>query len=249
MTNKESNYVKTVERSLEIVDALQECDGARVTELAEYLDAPVSTVHAHLQSLKRNRYVAQEGDTYHVGLRFLTRGGYARKRKAEYSMAGDLVDELARETGEQAQFATEEHGRAIHLYKGLGDRAVKLESPIGKESFMHASAAGKAILAHLPVERIEAIIDEWGLKPLTEQSITDRDELFEELETIREQGYSINDEETHDGLRAIGVPVKESEHQVLGAFSISGPKVRLELRTESLDVLRGAANELEFNIS
>lgn len=56
-------------------------------------------------------------------------------------------------------------------------------------------ATGKAVLSQLPREEVESIIDKWGLPMMTENTITDREALFEDLATAREQGYSINNEE------------------------------------------------------
>jgi DNA-binding IclR family transcriptional regulator len=60
--NRERRTIKALERSLEIIDAIRELDGARVTELAEYLGYPASTVHSHLATLRDNEYLTKEGD-------------------------------------------------------------------------------------------------------------------------------------------------------------------------------------------
>lgn len=243
--------IESVERSFEIVDAVQELDGARVTELANYLDLPPSTVHSHLKTLESCRYLVKEGDIYQIGLEFLVRGGYARIRKAAYKMAFDTVEELATETEERAQFIVEEHGRGIYLHTATGSHAVQVNSRIGGVSYLHASAAGKAILAHSPESKRDEIIDKWGLRRFTDNTITDRRELEEELQTIRNRGFSFNEEESIEGLRAVGAPVLDASGQIVGSFSVSGPTNRMKgdwFDSEIPDLLLGAANELELNI-
>lgn len=252
MANNNTGRIEAVERSLRIIDAVQELNGARVTELADYLDLSPSTVHGHLKTLEHHRYLIKEGDVYHIGLEFLNRGGFARNRNTAYTMAFDLVSELANTTEERAQFIVEEHGRGIYLHTVTGNHAVQVNARIGRQNYLHASAAGKAILAHLPESRVNEIIDRWGLKQITENTITDREALFEELEAIREQGISYNQEESVEDLRAVGVPVLDANDHIVGAFSVSGPSRRLEgdrFQNEIPNLLLGAANELKLNIA
>lgn len=247
-----SERVGAVERSLEIIDAVQELNGARVTELAEYLGWAPSTVHSHLKTLDHHQYLVKEGDNYNIGLEFLNRGGFARERKKSYRMAGEIVENLAAQTEERAQFIVEEHGRGVYLHTATGSHAVRINSRLGRVKTLHNSASGKAILSCLPEERVEEIVDRWGLEPSTENTITEYDELLTELERISARGVSFNREESVTGLHAIAVPVVGTHGQVIGSFGLSGPSNRFKgelFETELPDLLLGAANELELKIT
>ena len=252
MAGNKSGALTTVETSLKVVEAVADLDGARVSEISEYLETPVSTVHGHLKTLHEQSYLTKEGDEYHVGLQFLNRGGQARERKKGYQLAEEKVVKLAEETNERAQFIVEENGRGYYIHTESGEDAVLADARIGKRIYLHDSAAGKSILAQLPDSRVHDIIDRWGLPSFTEHTITDEAELFEELEQIREQGYALNLQETHEGLHAVGATVKTYQGQVLGAFSVSGPSNRLKgsrLEDDVADFLRGVTNELELRLS
>jgi DNA-binding IclR family transcriptional regulator len=246
-----SRDVTAVQNMFDLVDVLMERDGAQVTEIADELGLAKSTVHQHLTTLCKEGYAVKKDGEYHVGLRFLSIGEYARKHREESQYAKQMVDQLAEETEERAQFFVEEYGRAIYLYISAGERAVEADRQTGKLRYLHSSAGGKAILAHLDRERVEEIIDQWGLPAETEQTITDRDELFEELAAIRERGYSVNKEESISGLWSIAVPVI-ANGDVVGAFSVSGPRHRMEsdwFHEELPNQLLGTANELEIKIA
>lgn len=252
MSENRSGALTTVETSLRIVEAIATLEGARVSEISEHLEIPVSTVHGHLKTLHEQSYLTKEGDEYHVGLQFLNHGGQARERKQGYQLAEEKVEKLAAETNERAQFIVEENGRGYYVHTESGEDAVLADARIGKRIYLHDSAAGKSILAQLPESRVHDIIDRWGLPAYTEHTITDREELFEELEQVREQGYALNIQETHEGLHAVGATVKTYQGQVLGAFSVSGPSNRLKgsrLRGEVAEFLRGVTNELELRLS
>lgn len=250
--SSKSGTLSTVETTLEVIHAITELNGARVSELADHLDLPPSTVHGHLSTLKQHSYLTKEGDEYHIGMQFLNRGGYAQTRKESYELVKEKVKELASQTGERVQFVVEEQGRGYYLYTAVGDNAVKADARSGKRIYLHDSAAGKSILANLPQALVKEIIDEWGLPKYTEHTLDDPIDLFEELDEISNQGHAVNREESHLGLHAIGAAVHTPHGEVLGAFSISGPSNRIKkdrLHDELPRLLKGKINELELNLS
>jgi DNA-binding IclR family transcriptional regulator len=140
----------------------------------------------------------------------------------------------------------------VFLYRKTGEHAVATNSGTGKRMYLHSTAAGKSILAHLTRENVEAIIDEWGLPAITENTISNREALFDELEAIRDRGYAFNHEENIEGLHAVGAPLVLDEQGVIGALSISGPTHRMKgdwFDRELPDRLLGIVNELELNIA
>lgn len=244
--------VKSVERAMTVAEAVMRMEGARVSELAAELDMPKSTVHSYLSTLHELGYLVKEDDSYQIGTMFLQFGEYSRTRREEYGMAAEKVTELAEETDERAQFVIKERGQGVFLYRESGEHAVEAGSGTGKRMYLHCTSAGKAILAHLPEEAVEGIIDRWGLPPVTPHTTTDAAALFDELAEIRDRGYALNHEENIEGLHAVGVPVRQEDGTVIGALSISGPSHRMkgEYFLEELpDLLLGTANELELNIT
>jgi DNA-binding IclR family transcriptional regulator len=244
--------VKSTRTTFRIIEVLEARDGAGLTDLAAELGLAKSTVHQQLSALYDLGYVVKEGNRYQLGLKFLTLGEHVRTRKKVYTLAEPLVEELASKTGERAQFFAQEHGRAIYVHTKQGAHAVQAGRRVGKQRYLHSSAGGKAILAHLPEADIEAVIDRWGLPAETDNTHTTREALFEDLAAIRERGYSLNRAESISGLWSVGVPVMGPDERPVGAFSISGPRHRMKgesVHEEMVDLLLGTANELELNIA
>lgn len=251
MNEKTSTTVGATETTFEVVEALQTLERGRVNEVAEYLDRPPSTVHRHLVTLLELDYVTQIGDEYLLGMRFLTIGGAVQNREPSYAMAKETVEKLADATEERVQFLVEEHGYRIYVHTATGEQAVRTDSRIGKRGPLHCSAAGKAILAHLPKSYVESILDRHGLPAVTPNTITDYTELEEELEEVRRTRVAYNREESTEGLNAVGTVVTGSNDEVIGGLSVSSPAHRLKgerLTSVVPDLLLGAANELELNI-
>jgi DNA-binding IclR family transcriptional regulator len=254
MNEPQARPVKTAETSFALLEQLTEADGdpLGVTELARRLDLAKSTVHRHIVTLESLGFVTRAGDEYRLGLRLLDYGLRARDQHDLYHIARPKVEELAEQTGEKVWCITEEQGRSVHLYGASGKHSVQTSARAGAWGYLHQHAAGKAILAHLPSDRVHRIVESHGLPTKTPNTITDEATLFEQLEQIAERGYAFNREESIPGLHAVGAPVTDDEGVAIGAISISGPANRLKgewLTDELPDLLLGATNEIEINLS
>lgn len=243
--------LKSVKTAFEILEFIQEQEGAYLTTIASHLNLPKSTTHQHLQTLEDINYLMREDGQYYLGLWFVLLGEHARTRKEAYSLAKPMVEELANDTEERAQFLVEEHGQGIYLHTDQGSQGVQTNRLIGERRYLHSSAGGKAMLAYMEESNVEQIIDEIGLPAETQNTLTTKEQLFDELESIQERGYSTNDEESITGLRGIGVPVFGPKGSIFGAFSVSGPTQRFSgewFEEELPDLLLGTANELELRL-
>lgn len=252
MGDKAQNPVKSARSAFRIVEALKELDGAGVSELADHLDLPKSTTHNYLSTLEETGYLTKEEGEYYVGIRFLELGSYVRNRRKIYQIAKPEVVELAEETGELANLLIEEHGKGTYLQRARGARAVQVEAPEGSRVPLYCTGLGKCILAHLPEQRVESIIEMEGLEPYTPNTVTSRDELLTQLETIRDRGYALDDEERIAGLRCVAAPILSTDDRVLGAISVSGPsnRIRGELYRETLpNKVLETVNVIELNVT
>ncbi|RDZ52740.1 IclR family transcriptional regulator [Haloferax sp. Atlit-6N] len=243
--------MKTTHKLFRIIEELRDRNGARVSELATELELPKSTVHRHLKTLEEREYVMKTGDLYHIGSRFLYIGMGVNNRHEAFAQIEPKVKALASETDERAQFMIEEHGYLVYIYRETGEHAVQTNTQLGKRMPIHATSGGKAILAQLTDDQIARIIERHGLPKITENTITDEDELYDELREIRDEGVSFNDQEYIEGLRSVSVPVIKPNGQPLGAIGISGPQNRFKgefYREELPDKLLGVVNEVELNM-
>ncbi|GAA0268491.1 IclR family transcriptional regulator [Halobacterium noricense] len=243
--------VKTAERTFELVEFLKDVDGATLTEATDALDLPKSSVHNYLKTLEHCGYVVETDGVYEVGLRFLDLGAYARTNVPLYPVAEPELETIAEETGELANLLVEQDGRGTFIYRKKGENAVKIDSYNGQQIHLHTTAVGKAILANLPEERVEAILARHGLPEKTDRTITDREALYDALDDIRKEGFSYDREERIHGLKCIATPVF-NDGDVAGGISITGPTSRMSeerIEGELKQQLRNAKNIVELNLS
>ena len=245
----EPRTVRAVQITLETIGALQEAEQIGVTDLASRLDRSKGTVHSHLNTLYENEHVVKRDGEYALSLKYLELGETVKERIQGYGIVCEEIDDLAEKSGELAQFATMEHGKAVYVYKSGGENAVQTASSPGKREYPHCISLGKAMLATLPQERAGGIVDSHGLKQYTENTITSRERLHEELEAIRDRGFAYDEEERIEGIRCVAAPL-QADGEILGAISVSGPSTRMDgdwFREEIPNLVTRSANVIEIN--
>lgn len=243
--------VETLKTTFKILDSLIYLEGGTVTEIANHTSLAKGTVHAHLKTLHSHDYISKNDHEYRIGLNFLNLGLYAQDSIEGFSKIQAKATNLAQESGELVVFIVEENGAGVVLIRERGPNAVETEVRKGDRVGLHTTAAGKAIMTHIPFSRVEEIISRRGLGKRTDSTITNQKDLFKELKEIRSRGYAISSEEHTSGLYTLGAPVMGSTDHVIGAISLSGPVKRLnseQSRSELSELLLGAVNELELNI-
>ncbi|WP_165874814.1 IclR family transcriptional regulator [Natrarchaeobius oligotrophus] len=247
--------LQTLENATEMIDHIRAADGLAVTELAERVEMSPGTVHTYLSTLKAQGYIEQRGSEYRLGPTLLTHGEYYRNKNLLFRAGKKEVEQLATDTGECIHLIIEHNGEVITLYDEFGTKAVgtKYHTHWREEpkSYLHCISAGKAILAGMSDKEVWEIIETKGLERQTPNTITDPEELFDELDRIRETGVAWNDEEEVVGIRAVGVAITDADGEVLGAISLTAPTSRMAedyFREELPQKLKKAVNIIEVKI-
>jgi DNA-binding IclR family transcriptional regulator len=247
---KPRNVLKSAGKVFKMAEHLKTEGGKTVTELANDLDIPKSTAQVYLNTLYEHNFVSKDDGKYVIGLRFLEYGVFALHNVPVYPEVRTKLEELAESTGELAGCFVEEDGDAVYIYGVEGERSIRQDLSIGDRTDLYCTASGKAILAHLPEERVEEVIAA-GLEERTSKTITDPTELHEELARIRERGYAYSDEESVEGMRAVAAPITPDD-RVEGAINLAGPANRFvgERYEQTIpELVTGAANELELRLT
>ncbi|ELZ26900.1 transcriptional regulator, IclR family protein [Halosimplex carlsbadense 2-9-1] len=249
-TGRGGDRIASVGTAFRVLEAVRERDSVGVTELAEALDLPKSTVHHYLATLADGGYLAAEDGRYRLGLGLFTLGATARTGERLFHVAKPNVDRLAEATGEQARLVVVRDGRAITLYQATGDAVDDPPTYAGTVEDLHCTAAGKAYLAELPDERLDEFLADHPLPRRTANTVTDPDELRAALSAVRDRGVAFDDEERDEGVRCVASAVSDRSGELLGAISVSAPLDRMpddRFRSEIPSRLRNVVGVVEFN--
>lgn len=250
-TENKGRSLKTTRTSLRILELILEHDGLTLADVDQLVDKPKSTLHSHLHTLLNARYLVCEDGVYTASFRLSLLGDVARRRHLKDDLIEKTVEDLAEETGEEANFAVLEHGRLLMAH-GASGHSTTAEKDIDfrTEYYLHNTAAGKAILAEMEPDRVERVLDRWEMPQESEATIQNREQLRDSLDETVDRGYGVLDEESAPGLVAVGVPVHR-DGKIIGGLSVGGPKYRIDmsrLHEELADTLLEKAETLERDL-
>lgn len=228
-----SSSVRAVDRAVAILTAL--ADQARplgVGELASAVHLHPATVHRLLATLARLNWVERlDPGKYGLGLRMLGVAALGVAQSPLLSNSTPILQRLAEVSGWSAYLSVIIGDRVVDLarYPGrLSQAAPTFAFGPGRSYPAHASADGKLLMAYLPEDELEAILSQEPLKAFTDRTITQRKDLQQELETIRNRGFATDRGERSEFVKGVAVPV-HAEGSVVAALLCFG---RFELTEE-----------------
>lgn len=225
----EPNAVQALDRALRILAIVAEADGLSLSEIAERSGLAASTAYRMLTTLAGHGMVefAEAEQLWSVGVEAYRIGtAFLRSRKL-VDRARSVMQALMEKTGETANLGVAEDDCVVFVSQVETHEAIRAFFRPGTRSPFHASGIGKAILAHLPAGRVEAIVARTGLQAFTEKTLARRIDLAVDLDQVRRRGWSVDDEERHPGMRCVAAAIFNEFAEPVGGISISGPTVRV----------------------
>ncbi|WP_174811939.1 IclR family transcriptional regulator [Salinadaptatus halalkaliphilus] len=244
--------VKATETSFAIIETLVTKQEASLSELTEAVETPQTTVYDHLETLCDLGYVRKDDGTYRPTLQFLKLGGHVRFDQDLYHVARPKLRQITEETGEPATLAVEEDDYAVFVYSTEGEYTTRSTQADGSHTWLHTNALGKVFLAYADRERVDQLIDDYGLPSNTEHTITDQNELHRELASIREQGYALDREEGKLSMQGVAKPIFSPSNDVIAAVSVYSSTRRMrneEFLEQVLRPLERAVDVIEVDIA
>lgn len=218
-----------------------------LAQISEMVGIPKSTAFNIVKTLLSAGYLrkAENSQNYLLGIKLFELGYYVRNTLPIISYAIPIMEEITRSTGEITYLSTANFDKLLVLEGVYPDRRFSNYTTGGKRLPMHCCSAGKMILSTLPDKLVREIISR-GMEPSTPNTICTVDGMMTELEKIRAQGYSVDNEEETLGVRCVSLPVLSNSRRAVGAISISGSVRSLtdEKIEQALPLLEKAAQFL-----
>ncbi|MFF3371952.1 IclR family transcriptional regulator [Streptomyces sp. NPDC002680] len=220
-------------------------DGVGLEELTRAVGSPKPTVHRALGALRRAGLADQGArGRYVLGDEFLRMAFAHHEDRPEHVRMRPVLDALADRFGETAHYAVLDGREVVYRAKvDPPDGAVRLTSTVGGRNPAHATAVGKALLAHglATVAEVEAWIGETPLVRHTPRTLCTAADLYEDLRATRDLGYAVDDQENEAGVNCLALPVyATSPTTPSGAVSVSALTYRtpLHILVDAVDEIR-----------
>ena len=247
------NEVRSVMTALRVLDEVAAREPIGVSELARFLELPKSSVQRTLRTLHAAGWIHPVGAE-------MTRWGLTTHmlRTSQRATGGlslrdvtvPVMEELRAATQETVHLAVPEEDHVIVIERLDSPQPVRTFIPLGMAAPIAASANGKAILATRPRAELEALLD-GGQPAYTPSTVTDRDALLAELDTIRSRGYATNSEEWRTGVSAVAAAITAEGGRGIAGISVSTPSQRMnrKLQVHYGQLLREAAARISSTLS
>lgn len=206
-------------------------EGMTVTQVGKHLGLPISSTHNVLQRMVQSDVATvTDGPRYLVGARAVRLGIRVVEGLQVRLLARRHLEELARETGEDVYLAVRHGRRVVYVDRIHGRRPVTVEIRLGQSLFLHATAVGKLFAAHERQLRLRLFRE--PRSRLTDQTLTEPDQLEAELDRILQDGFSVSREEAIEGIVGLAVPVLDADDNLVAAIHISALRSQIDRKRE-----------------
>src|SRR5438270_2488268 len=200
MRSKEESPSVAVERALAMLEAVaQESEGLSNADISRKLKIPKSSASYILRTLEARGYLNRERSSgkYRVGLKVLSLSRGALSGIDVREVALPIMRSLVEKTQLTCHLAILDGPEAVYIEKVEPSGFIRMDTWVGRRMRVHATSVGKALVAHIPQEKVEKILAERSMERRTPKTITSASRLFKELEKVRSQGYAVDDEENN----------------------------------------------------
>ena len=253
-SNARAGSSKSLQKAMHILFHMgQHGPEMRIAEIAAGLHLNKTTVYRLLSALERLDLVQRdpENERYRLGLKLYELGTKAARARTLQNEARRYLMEMSRICNEAVSLAVPGAGGVVCVERFDSPRTmITVRTPVGALFPAHCSAAGKAVLAYLREEDVDAILRNKGLTRYTVHTHTQITELKNDLRRVRQCGYALDEQELELGLNGIAAPVFLPDARVIGAVGIAGPTQRFQGRNlaEKIELVKMTAQKIAANL-
>ena len=221
----------------------------RLLDISKAVSISPSTVLRFLNTFKEMNYVNQDPVSlnYFPTMKFQMIANQVNSQLKIRDITHPFLQEISQKTGEFSSLAVLEDMEVIYIdYADGSNSTYKSLMRIGKNAPAHSTGVGKCLLLNFTEPDIDILISEKGLIKLTEKTITTKEGLLKELESVRKYGVAYDDEECEPNFKCIAVPLRNYSGSVIASMSVSTPIARLTGTKEDyiLELLKDASRKI-----
>lgn len=228
---------KAMSRVLDLFSTLAQApEGLSLADLSAALEAPKSTLIGTLRPLVTDDYLVMNGALYRLGPRAFRLAAEISSAWSLPRIVGSYMRNLSEQTGESVGLAVLDRDMRRFVYVDVieSTRPVRYTMRLGMGGHLHATAAGRVLLAHQSDEFQDNYLRNADLTALTARTVTDRDALRAQLAQVRRDGCWISIGESIADSAAIAAPVFGPDGAIIAALSIGAPSERLTTNVDDI---------------
>ncbi len=201
-----------------------------VSELARRLGLGKSTAHRLVTTLSSEHLLEQDPETgkYRLGLAIYDLGAAVSAHFVLHEAVVPPMTHLRNTTGETVQVAVLDGREVVYTERMDSPHTLRLFLEVGRRNWTHCTGTGKCLLAYLPEDELDHLLDGWTLPARTPFTITDHQLLRKELREVRRRGWAQNLSESEEGVLSVAAPIRDAAGRVIASMSVAGPAQRMD---------------------
>ena len=219
------DFINSLARGLEVICAFSRSKPRMtLSDMSRATGMTRATVRRLLLTLVREGYAKTDGRYFSLQPKVLRLGFSVISSMGIWEVAQPIMTDLAERLQESCFAVVLDGDEVTYIAKADSKRLVKIGINVGSRAPVHAVSSGRVLLAALPDEDLQHIID-----------------------NVRALGWSIVDQELEIGLRSISVPIRHTDGEVLAALNVCCPSSRIspeEIKSRILGELLTASREI-----
>ncbi|CAB1060762.1 Transcriptional regulator, IclR family [Olavius sp. associated proteobacterium Delta 1] len=241
-------FIRSFAKGMNVLELLSENESLTVSQVAKLMTINRASSHRFLSTLKELGYADKDDSSrYFLTSKVIELGMKVLDRFEIRKIARPFLQELSAKFNETINLGYFNGEEVLTIDKIDSTEILRMDAGIGGGEPAYCTSLGKAILAFLPDMQLKEYLQTIELTPFTPNTVISKDKLKKELLQIKENGYSIDDEELSVGLRCVGAPLFNHSGQALYAISLSGPSIRMG--SKRIEEMQRALKKICQNLS
>lgn len=247
-TENNRDFVASLARGLEVIKAFdRQSPTMTLSDLARKTGLTRAAARRFLLTLEKLGYVRSDCKRFELTAKVLELGYAYLSSLALSDLAAPFMEEIVREVQESCSASVLAGEEIVYIARIPTSRIMSVTLDIGTKLPAYCTSMGRVLLAALPDDQLRELLNRAKISKLTAHTVTDRGELLRIITKVRENGYSVVDQELELGLRSIAVPLRDRRGTVRAAVNISAHTSRAtpkDLTGRYLSILNGAADKI-----
>lgn len=248
-----AHFVQSLERGLAVIRAF-DADSPELTlsDVARSTGLTRAAARRFLLTLADLGYVRTDGKRFSLTARVLELGYSFLSSLSLPDVARPHLERLSAEVGESSSVSVLDGADVVYVSRVAVSRIMTVSITVGTRFPAHATSMGHVLLAGLPEAEFEAYLAKADLNRLTAHTLTSAAALRAEVASVREQGWSLVDQELEEGLRSVAAPIRSKEGKVVAAVNVSTHVSRTtpeSVREQMVPPMLAAAARIEADLA
>lgn len=220
--------LKTLDKSLELLELFtKERTSWGVREIAKELDINHTTIHRILTTFEQKGYLIQDHETkkYELGMKLWEFGQLVEDKMGISEYIYPIMKTVSEQTGETIFLTWLNDMECVHVEMAESSQSIKFSVSVGSRTPLHAGASNTVIMAYLPRELQEQVIEK-GLTSLTAHTVIEQESLYKKLDEIKRRGWCFSVGEFKEEVFGLSVPLFNKRKEIVASMTIAGPVTR-----------------------